>query len=190
MAYDCYPFHSSYKLTLTPADHLERPTARAISEHLWIIKKNAKATMGEKTAKNGSEKSTPKSTPKKNGKATSKDTPTKTPTKNSAKAKGAAGGKRKRVVEEEEDPKFVFSTISYATPYSTTSKYPLTAASSFSVELSDDVEVVLKAEDLDDAFDDGSEMSQTAKKSRTVPKSSSQPDDEAALMYDGIMEAI
>ncbi|KAL8784686.1 MAG: hypothetical protein Q9195_008924 [Heterodermia aff. obscurata] len=144
------------------AEHLERPTARAISEHLWVIKKNAKATMSDKAAKNGTENPTPKSTPKKNGKAGGKNTPAKTPTK----AKGGAGGKRKRVVEDEEEP---------------------------TADLSDGVELALKTEDLDDEFD---EMFQGAKKSCAVPNSSqaadeaSQPVDEAGLMYDGTMEAI
>ena len=50
--------------------------------------------------------------------------------------------------------------------------------------MSDDVELAVKKEESDDAFDDGSQMSQTTKKSHTVPNSSQQFD-EAGLMYDG-----
>ena len=63
-----------------------------------------------------------------------------------------------------------------------TPKYALTCTSPFSEELSDGVEIPMKTEDLDDAFGDGSEMSQTPKKPRAA--------DEAALMYDGSVEAI
>ena len=34
-------------LTFAPADHLERPTDRAISEHLFILRKKANAVMGK-----------------------------------------------------------------------------------------------------------------------------------------------
>ena len=143
--------------------------------------------MNDKSAKNGAEKSTPKSTPKKNGKAAGKDTPTKTPTK----GKGGAGAKRKRMLDEEEEIKLVFpSPMPLLTLSSRHVKYMLISAFPLSAELSDSVELPVKNEDLDDAFGDGIEMSQTPKKSRTVLKSSQPAADEAALMYDGSMETI
>ena len=54
---------------------------------------------GDKSAKSGSEKSTPK----KAAKITRKATPAKIPTK----GKGGAEGKRKRMKEEDEESRFV-----------------------------------------------------------------------------------
>ena len=53
-----------------------------------------------------------------------------------------------------------------------------------------DSDLTLKTEDLDDPFVDAGEISKSPKKSRAAPKSSQPAADDAALMYDGTMEAI
>ncbi|KAG7010094.1 hypothetical protein G7Y79_00001g003660 [Physcia stellaris] len=80
-------------------EHLERPTDRAISEHLFVLRKKANATMG-KAAKASPEMSRllaiSKSTSKKDNFKVNEGTPKKTP------PKAKAGGKRKRVDNDDE----------------------------------------------------------------------------------------